>query len=82
LVEVIFQKTKAYDPQGDWLEMAGVSSVLDFGDGCGQHYKLARRQSPDIRWAVVETPAMLKRASELATDKLQFFADTSMARPN
>jgi hypothetical protein len=43
LVEVIFQKTKAYDPRGNWPEMADVSSVLDFGGGCGLHYKLARR---------------------------------------
>lgn len=80
LVEVIFQKTMAYDPHGDWPEMVGVSSVLDFGGGCGLHYKLARRQSPEIRWAVVETPAMFKRASELATDKLQFFTDISDAQ--
>jgi hypothetical protein len=80
LIEVIFRKTRAYDPRGDWPEMAGVSSVLDFGGGCGVHYKLARRQSPDIRWAVVETPAMLERASELATEKLQFFGDISEAQ--
>jgi hypothetical protein len=80
LIEVIFQKTRAYDPHGDWPEMAGVSSVLDFGGGCGLHYKLARRQSPDIRWAVVETPAMLERASGLATEKLQFFAAISDAQ--
>src|SRR5207244_2202966 len=54
--------------------------VLDFGGGCGLHYKLGRLQSPDIRWAIVETPAMLERANELATDKLQFFTDISEAR--
>lgn len=75
LVDVIFHKTRAYDPHDDWPEMEGVSSVLDFGGGCGLHYKLARRQSPDIRWAVVETAAMLERASELATDELQFFTE-------
>ena len=64
LVETIFQKTKAHDPRGDWTLMAGVSTVLDFGGGCGLHYKMARRQTPDIRWAVVETPAMAARASE------------------
>jgi hypothetical protein len=80
LVEVIFQKTKAYAPHGDWPEMEGVSSVLDFGGGCGLHYKLARRQSPDIRWAVVETPAMLERARELATEKIQFFTDIADAQ--
>ena len=68
LVETVFQKTKAFQPAGDWPLMAGVSSVLDFGGGCGLHYKLARLQSPNIRWAVAETPAMARRASELATD--------------
>jgi hypothetical protein len=80
LVEVIFQKTKAYNPQGDWPEMGGVSAVLDFGGGCGLHYKLARGRSPDIRWAVIETSAMLERATELATDRLQFFTDIMEAR--
>src|SRR5258708_20192813 len=80
LVEVIFQKTMAYDPDGDWGEMGGVSSVLGFGGGCGQHYKLAGRQSADVHWAVVETSAMLARARELATEKLQFFTDISDAQ--
>ena len=51
LVETIFHKTIAYDPSGDWPLVAGVNSVLDFGGGAGLHYKLARKQSPDIRWA-------------------------------
>jgi hypothetical protein len=73
LVEVVFQKALAYAPQGEWPEMVGVTSVLDFGGGCGVHHKLARLQSPDIKWAVVETPAMVARAAELATDRLRFF---------
>jgi hypothetical protein len=79
LVDVIFKKTKSYEPAGTWPEMAGASSVLDFGGGCGLHYKLAMHQSPSIRWAVVETPAMIRRASELATDKLHFFPDVASA---
>jgi putative methyltransferase (TIGR04325 family) len=79
LVETVLQKTKAYRPEGTWPLMAGASAVLDFGGGCGLHYKLARLQSPDIRWAVVETPAMARRASELATDRLRFFSDISEA---
>jgi putative methyltransferase (TIGR04325 family) len=77
LVEVIFQKTVAYKPTEPWPVMAGVSSVLDFGGGCGLHYKQAN--SKTIRWAVVETPAMVARASELSTDRLQFFSDISEA---
>ena len=61
------------------LKLVGVSSVLDFGGGCGQHYKLAKRQWPDLHWAVVETSAMARRASELATDKLRFFTDIQSA---
>jgi putative methyltransferase (TIGR04325 family) len=57
--------------------MAGVSSVLDFGGGCGLHYKQA--QSPAVRWAVVETLAMVQRAKELSTDRLQFFSHISDA---
>jgi putative methyltransferase (TIGR04325 family) len=79
LVETVFRKTKMHEPQGDWPLMSGVSTVLDFGGGCGLHYKLARRQTPDIRWAVVETPAMASRAAELATDRLRFFTDITDA---
>lgn len=79
LVEVHFQKTKAYDPVGSWPDMIGVSSVLDFGGACGIHYKRAALQSPDIRWAVVETPAMAARASELSTERLRFFTSISDA---
>ena len=43
------------------------------------HYKLARRQSPGIRWAVVETPGMVARADELATERLRFFPDIDSA---
>lgn len=80
LVEEIFKKTKAFEPDRDWPEMAGVTSVLDFGGGCGQHYKVARRDNPIIKWAVVETPAMADRASELATNKLRFFTSIPEAR--
>ena len=74
LVETIFLKTVNYEPASHaWPLVAGVTTVLDFGGGAGLHYKLACRQSPDIRWAVVETPAMAGRARELATDRLMFF---------
>jgi putative methyltransferase (TIGR04325 family) len=79
LVDVIFQKTMAYSPSGSWPEMEGISTVLDFGGGCGLHYKLAVHQSPGIRWAGVETPAMAARAAELATEQLQFFAEIEAA---
>lgn len=80
LVEEIFQKTKAFEPNHGWPEIAGAATVLDFGGGCGQHYKVARCENSAIKWAVVETLAMAGRASELATDRLRFFTSISMAR--
>lgn len=79
LVETIFRKTASYEPVGDWPLVAGVRTVLDFGGGAGLHYKAARKQSPDIRWAVVETPAMVRRSRELATNRLMFFDDIPKA---
>lgn len=74
LVETIFLKTVNYKPSSHaWPLVVGAKTVLDFGGGAGLHYKLACRQSQDIRWAVVETPAMVRRARELATDRLMFF---------
>lgn len=72
LVDVVFRKTVAFDPP-PMPEMAGVASVLDFGGGCGAHYKAAVKASPAIRWAVVETSAMADRAKSLETDNLRFF---------
>ena len=78
LIDVIFEKTKTYNPpQSEWLEIGGASTVLDFGGGCGIHYKQAR--SPTVRWAIVESPAMVERASELSTERLQFFTSISEA---
>jgi putative methyltransferase (TIGR04325 family) len=79
LVDLIFQKTISYLPRGSWPEMKGISTVLDFGGGCGLHYKLAALECPEVRWAVVETPAMAARASEIATDRLRFFSDIEAA---
>lgn len=79
LVSEIFAKTAAAEPTGEWPEIRGVDSVLDFGGACGIHYKLARCEAPAIRWAVVETPAMVRQASQLATSNLRFFETVSAA---
>lgn len=73
LVDTIYRKTAAYQAQGSWPLVENVKTVLDFGGGAGVHYKIARQQSPNIRWAVVETPAMVQRAKSLSTDRLMFF---------
>ena len=77
LVDVIFRKTLSFNPRDDWPEMRGVATVLDFGGGAGRHYKQANSET--VRWAVVETAAMVDRAKVLATDRLQFFTDVSSA---
>lgn len=79
LIDTIFRKTVAYDPKGDWALVSNIGTVLDFGGGAGLHYKLARLQNPNIRWAVVETQAMVYRARVLATDRLKFFSEIDMA---
>jgi putative methyltransferase (TIGR04325 family) len=79
LVETVFKKTLAYQPTGSWPEIRGARTVLDFGGGCGRHYKEALRETPDVLWAVVETPAMVIRARELETEKLKFFRSVDAA---
>jgi putative methyltransferase (TIGR04325 family) len=77
LIDVIFKKTIAYEPRGAWPEIDGAQTVLDFGGGCGLHYKQAKL--PNCRWAVVETPAMVMKAKELETRNLRFFTSISEA---
>ena len=79
LVETIFSKTVAYNPEGSWPLVENLSTVLDFGGGAGIHYKAAKQQSPDIRWAVVETPAMVSKANVLTTNHLRFFTEIDKA---
>lgn len=47
--------------------------VLDFGGACGFHYQAASLLNVQLRWAVVESPAMAAKASELQTSCLRFF---------
>jgi putative methyltransferase (TIGR04325 family) len=55
--------------------------VLDFGGACGAHYKLATLLFDDVplRWAVVETPSMVRKARALETEALKFFEDIAAA---
>lgn len=77
LVETVYRKTIAYQAGGPPLDIFGARSVLDFGGGCGAHYKEAG--STTVRWAVVETPAMVGRAADLQTDNLRFFTEIEVA---
>lgn len=79
LVDIIFRKTIVHEGNETWPLVADLRTVLDFGGGAGVHYKTAQRQTPDIRWAVVETPAMVRRAKELTTDSLRFFEQVGEA---
>jgi putative methyltransferase (TIGR04325 family) len=59
------------------------TSVIDFGGACGALYFLARAvlpQSLKLRWIVVETPEMARRAASiLSTDELSFSSDLGSA---
>jgi putative methyltransferase (TIGR04325 family) len=80
LIEFIFRKTTALrHVQKPWPEMSNALAVLDFGGGFGVHYRRATQSSANIRWAIVETPEMVCRASSLATEHLKFFADIPSA---
>src|ERR1043165_6541917 len=79
LIEVMFRKARDFAPTHRWDEFANRSAVLDFGGGFAQHYKCATPLSPEVRWAVVETPAMVRRASALVTSRLRFFTSVEAA---
>lgn len=78
LIDVVVRKTVAYQPV-ERLDVGGVKSVLDFGGGAGRHFKEAENGAEGLRWAVVETAAMVKHAKELETVNLRFFASISEA---
>jgi putative methyltransferase (TIGR04325 family) len=61
---------------------AETTRVLDFGGAAGLHYLAANDAFPDraLRWAVIETPAMVEAASPLADGhRLRFFTDIAPA---
>ena len=59
LIETMFRKARDFSPTRRWDEFANRSAVLDFGGGFGRRFKCARPLSPDVKWAVVETPAVV-----------------------
>ena len=79
VIETIFRKAVTYQPDKPLAEAAGKSTVLDFGGGCGVHYRQALLVNPDVRWAIVEHPAVVRRAVELSTNRLQFFTSIKAA---
>lgn len=78
-IEAIFRKAAAFIPSGEWVEFKNRRVVLDFGGGFGQHFKCALTQSPKVRWAIVETAAVVERATVLASPQLQFFSSIAAA---
>jgi putative methyltransferase (TIGR04325 family) len=55
-------------------------TVLDFGGGCGFHYfRVAPTIRTPLRWAIVETPTMAERATNLAQGRFQVFTDVVAA---
>jgi putative methyltransferase (TIGR04325 family) len=58
-------------------------NVIDFGGACGTHYFLARMAFEDrvrLRWHVVETPEMVRRARNLEDGNLRFFDNLPEAK--
>jgi putative methyltransferase (TIGR04325 family) len=55
--------------------------VLDFGGGAGLHYLVASRAFPRriFRWAIVEHPLMMRRASDLEHENMRFFSSPEQA---
>ncbi len=57
--------------------------VIDFGGACGAHYLVAKAlfgERIKLRWYVVETSAMARKAKALENNELKFFDDLSIAR--
>lgn len=64
------------------LERPGARlRVLDFGGACGLHHRMAMETGIPVTWAVVETPAMVRKASSAALDPdLRYFETIDAAR--
>ena len=59
-----------------------ILNVIDVGGACGMHYFQVRKVLPKnirLRWKVVETPGMVRVASELTNDELSFHDDLKAA---
>lgn len=57
-------------------------TVIDIGGACGAHYFFLRKILPDtvhLVWRVVETPEMVKKASQLTTNELSFHSSIQEA---
>jgi putative methyltransferase (TIGR04325 family) len=85
----IDNKAIASDPAAKSVLSIGIAAaenknrpltVLDFGGGCGTHYfAVAAAIRMPLRWAIVETETMAKRAAELAKGRFDVFTDVSEA---
>jgi len=80
LVDSIRKKTLTTQEAGAWPELDGAATVLDFGGSFGLHYRRAASQFPGIRWAIVETPETIARATRMMSNNLRFFASVDEAR--
>jgi len=95
LAEAVARKTAALDtakaietwtlPESRLATVAALAlsgdRVLDFGGGAGLHFRIARHAFPSrpLRWAIVEMPAMVRRAAEMETVDCRFFTSTAAA---
>lgn len=79
VIETVFRKSLSYVPDKPLDDAIGKAKVLDFGGGCGVHYKQAALLNHAVRWGVVETPRMARRADEISTRNLRFFCSITDA---
>jgi len=57
--------------------------VLDFGGASGHHFFIASKafgDAIDLKWNVVETTAMARKAKEISNEKLNFFDSIKQAK--
>jgi putative methyltransferase (TIGR04325 family) len=95
LADLVVRKTRAIDPSRRIDELAppdfllpslfavacSGDRVLDFGGGGGLQYLAAVQAFPrrTLRWAIVEHPAMVRRARELERENLKYFSSPDAA---
>lgn len=76
LVDWIFTKTLRYNPRPKRLA-PNIHTVLDFGGGASAHYILSGYSIS--KWAIVETPAMVRKCKPLETLHLRWFTNIADA---
>lgn len=73
IAERVAEKTASYNPVPPYLDIRGAKRILDFGGGCGVHYKQALAAAMDCIWVIVEQDVMVRAAMEYRQPQNLFF---------